>query len=302
MNKKEFISKIKKKYSTSNLMEYIEKLKNLNVLVIGETIIDEYQYGYTLGKSGKSPVIAFQNELKETYEGGILAIYNHLKDFVNVDIITSDFKIIKKRYLEGSQKLFETYTLGDNDIVSTETPIGEYDIVIIADYGHGLLNRNFRDKLIKESKYITLNTQINAGNRGINTINKYNGSANYISLSENELRTAFSDQFDSLYEILNERFDKKDKISITRAGRGCMIFYKGKIKEFPSVQKEIVDTVGAGDAFFCITSLLSYIDAPHDVVGFLGNVAGAYACTYSGNKEYINKRKILKFIEELYGR
>ena len=52
-----------------------DTLRNpLKALVVGETIIDEYHYCQTLGKSGKEPILAAQYVRAETFIGGSLAI------------------------------------------------------------------------------------------------------------------------------------------------------------------------------------------------------------------------------------
>ena len=61
------------------IQQWFEKLKNLRVLVVGETIIDEYAYCDALGKSGKEPVLNMRHLYEESYLGGVLAIARHLK-------------------------------------------------------------------------------------------------------------------------------------------------------------------------------------------------------------------------------
>ena len=52
---------------------------------------------------------------------------------------------------------------------------------------------------------------------------------------------------------------------------------KNVLAEVPAViaNDEVVDRVGAGDAFFAITSLLASLNAPPDVLGLIGNVVAA---------------------------
>lgn len=280
------------------VFNYLEELKDLSVLVIGETIVDEYQYGYTLGKAGKFPIVAFQNERLETYQGGVLAIYNHLKDFCNVDYWTPDWTIIKKRYVQNGQKLFETYRKGEGSYFSKyyrhrEINIKDYDLVIIADFGHGFITRELRDKIQDEAKYLALNTQFNAGNMGMNTINKYS-KADYVCIDENELRLATSNQYDDIEDIVINRFNKSQIVSITLSKRGTMIYKDGNIMCIDALVDNPVDTVGAGDAYLAITSPLAYLGAPIEDIGHIGNVVGAIACGYPGNKEHITTEKLKK--------
>ena len=211
-----------------NLLNSLDKIKDIDILIVGDTILDEYQYGNTLGKSGKNPIVAFKNDYIERYDGGVLAIYNHLKELSSVEYLTGDECIIKKRYIQETQKLFETYTHIQNPFKSTISKnISDYDLVIIADFGHGFINRELRGRIESESKYIALNTQLNAGNLGLNTINKYK-NRNYISIDGLELRLAVSNSEDSVESILRNTFHH-ETVSITSGKDGSIIYRNGNL-------------------------------------------------------------------------
>ena len=81
-----FLSKIKnqKKYnSSSKILEIFKSFSNLKVLVVGETIIDEYNFCEALGKSGKEPVLVLRDLYKEKYLGGTAAIAKNLTSISN---------------------------------------------------------------------------------------------------------------------------------------------------------------------------------------------------------------------------
>ena len=294
----EFLAKLKEKYSINDILKYLDDIKNLSILAVGDTIIDAYQYGETLGKSGKAPIVAFQENNKELYDGGVLAIYNHLKGFAKVDYFTGKKKVIKKRFIDNNQKIFETYKYEENErYLPLNKKISDYDLILIADFGHGFIDKRLQETLESESKYIALNTQLNAGNMGLNTINKYT-HRNYISIDTMELRLAASNQFDTIEDIIRKRFNH-ETVSITDRNKGSILYRNNELLYVPAFAKNIIDTTGAGDAYLSITSPLAYIQSPLDIIGFLGNVAGAIACTYQGNKESVTKEKLIKFIEEL---
>jgi len=285
----------------NTIKDILDDLKDIKVLVVGETIIDEYQYGYTLGKAGKFPIVAFKNEHKEIYHGGVKAIENHLRDFCNVDVYTGENVIVKKRYIEKDQKLFETYDTkfvshgykGDKPIPRYE----DYDVVIVADFGHGFITEDMRLNLATKSNYLALNCQHNAGNMGMNTINKYI-YADYVSIDKLELRLANSDQFGDIEDVMRSAFQTIQTASVTLGEEGSKIYKNDEIINSPSMTSNVTDSVGAGDAYLAITSLLAYKDLPAEEIGFIGNCAGAIACSYQGNKEYITKEKLLDFIED----
>jgi len=77
----DFLDNLLKTSSASTLSSEIEKFKDLNVLVIGEVIVDEYVFCEALGKSGKEPVLALRDIFTERYSGGAAAVARHLADF-----------------------------------------------------------------------------------------------------------------------------------------------------------------------------------------------------------------------------
>lgn len=73
----------------------------------------------------------------------------------------------------------------------------------------------------------------------------------------------------------------------------------GDFIEVPSFAHNIVDRVGAGDAFFAVTSLAAAQSAPSELIGFIGNVAGSLAVEIVGNKKSIDRPSMEKFITNL---
>ena len=50
-----YLEKFSSQYDSVEVLKYLEGYKDLRILVIGETIIDEYQYCDAIGKSSKEP-------------------------------------------------------------------------------------------------------------------------------------------------------------------------------------------------------------------------------------------------------
>ena len=100
---KNFIKKIKKKFTYEQISQILSKFKKLNIFVLGELIIDKYCFGEVIGKSGKEPHLVLKENEIEYYLGGSAAIARHLSSFVNKIEILSPFgyesyylKILKK--------------------------------------------------------------------------------------------------------------------------------------------------------------------------------------------------------------
>ena len=89
-DQKVFISSIENQLKEGNLKKALDKLKNLKVLLIGETILDQYVFTDALGKSGKEPVLAFRELNSEQYVGGAAAVANHLSSFCkNITLLSA---------------------------------------------------------------------------------------------------------------------------------------------------------------------------------------------------------------------
>ena len=77
------IKKIKKDYTFLKIKQLIENFKKIRVLIIGETIIDQYVFCEALGKSGKEPMLVLRDLKTEEYLGGAAALSRHLSPFCN---------------------------------------------------------------------------------------------------------------------------------------------------------------------------------------------------------------------------
>ena len=75
-----------------------------------------------------------------------------------------------------------------------------YDLVIVQDYGHGLITEKIINILVKKSIFLAVNAQINSGNFGYNIITKYDGGT-YYCLDLNEARMAISSKHEIVENI-----------------------------------------------------------------------------------------------------
>ena len=85
--------------------------------------------------------------------------------------------------------------------------IPKHDLVIVSDYGHGLISNNSAKIILKKSKFLAVNTQLNASNAGYHVISKYKG-ANMAIINETELRQELRNKIDSV-DILIQQISKK---------------------------------------------------------------------------------------------
>src|SRR5437763_210866 len=137
---REYLGDFAARYPAEDVLAPLRAAENLRVLVVGETIIDEYAYCEAIGKSGKEPVLATRYLGVDRFGGGVLACANHAAGFArSVDVLTQlgegldeeEFvrgvlkpnvtphflekpgapTIVKQRFVEHylSQKMFEVY-------------------------------------------------------------------------------------------------------------------------------------------------------------------------------------------------
>ena len=100
---KKIINKVKKFYTFPQIRQLIDNFKRVKVLVIGETIIDQYSFCEALGKSGKEPVLVLKDINTEEYLGGAAAISRHLSSFCDKITLLSMIGE-KKEYLSHIKK------------------------------------------------------------------------------------------------------------------------------------------------------------------------------------------------------
>ena len=339
---KKFIHKIKTKINLNNFNKQINKLQDLKVLVIGEAIIDKYVFCETLGKSGKEPHLVLRNLREEVYLGGALSIARNVSDFCKKitilsvlgqekeyekyikKILTKKIKsqflyklksptIVKKRYLEHitNNKVLGIYTLNDELLNKKDESIFEkmilkeikkHDVVIVSDYGHGLITKKLAKLLCKNSKFLALNAQANASNTGYHSIQKYKG-VDCVVINETELRQELRDKNEKL-DILTKKLTKMigiNNLVITMGSKGA-ILYSSKDKKYfycPAFASKVVDKIGAGDSMLSIMSILIKSKFKNIISIFLGSLAGAISVEEMSNKVPIKKTKLLKYFNHI---
>jgi cytidyltransferase-like protein len=222
--------------------------------------------------------------------------------------------IVKRRFVESYplQKLFEVYHLAHmeeasplaDEICSTlERIVADYDLVIVTDYGHGMIVPRAVEILCRKARFLAVNTQTNADNQGFNTISKY-PRADFVSLSEKELRLEARSRVRETGSLMAEAAARIgcSTLLITR-GQGGNLLYGPRegLLACPSLSNRILDRVGAGDAVLSATSLCVAQGAPMDVVGFIGNVVGAQAVATVGHRTSLELEQIARHVSAILG-
>jgi rfaE bifunctional protein nucleotidyltransferase chain/domain len=339
-----YLSDIKNHTSFDKIKEDFENIANFKVLVIGDIILDEYQFVLPVGKSSKAATITSKILDRELYAGGVLAVANHIADFVSEVNLISTYGInsginylsfieeklhskinfsglftpdrpttLKRRFIDRvfKHKLFEVMEINDKPlpedlkrelINKVNESASIYDLIVVADFGHGLIDDDIIHCLSNTGKFLAVNTQTNSANTGFNFLTKYQ-KCDYFAIDKEEARLATHDKY-SPVEILATQLANSVNATlgaITLGVDGSLICHhsKNEVITAPILSQEVVDTIGAGDAFLSITSLLAKNKNSIEEIAFIGNVVGAMAVKILGNKSYIEKVPLLKYIKTL---
>jgi bifunctional ADP-heptose synthase (sugar kinase/adenylyltransferase) len=329
---KNFLTKITKHHSFDYIIEQFEKLKNIQIDIIGEPIMDSYIYSNIIGLASKDPALSGVVKSREIIPGGVLSVAqilslfvnqvrlftygdnNFLKSYLNKNIrlINLDKKrdIQKKtRYINNHrfQKIFQLTNFEKNsfDQLSQSRILKIFkkklgQNIIVCDFGVGLFESRILDYInhLKSNKY--LNVQSNSINLGFNLFTKYkkNKFIKYISLDEKEWKLGLKSP-ELSEKIIKDFISNYTDYSITLGKNGSSYYYKNKRFYVPVFINKVVDTTGCGDAYFAITTLLKIVDTKPELIPFLGNVYAGMHALNLGNKNISSKIDYFKYIKSL---
>jgi rfaE bifunctional protein nucleotidyltransferase chain/domain len=339
----EWVKEFKANNGYEETIAWLDKIQNLKITIIGETIIDQYTYCEPLAKSSKDPILAFQLGKSNMYPGGVLAIANNCQgwasevsvlSFVGIDVedysdvitmidkkiklkmIQTDDRpsILKHRFVDKNSetRVFEFYNFDSNDLplkAATEIELlinkacTNSDVLIAADYGHGLFTPEIINSITKQQVFLAVNTQSNAGNRGYNTISKYN-KADFVCLNSGEIQLEMRNRNPDYSQIIPQIMKRIDAkyAAVTLGGEGLVVFdCLGNSAKVPALATKVVDKVGAGDAVLAISSMLASVSAPVKVIGFLANVIAAHEVSQLGHQTSLSFSDLKKHSKAILG-
>ena len=257
-----------------------------NILVVGDLMIDHYLWGSCERISPEAPVQVVDIAKETTVLGGAGNVINNLNALgarvsvssvigdddngreligmlhdigVNSDNIISQEgrKTSKKsRVIAVSQQVLRYDKESKDNILdkssakilkSLTQDIEKYDIVILSDYGKGVLTEELCQGIIKLAT--TKNVKVLVDPKG-HDFSKYRGS--YL-LTPNKKEAILATQIDivdkkSLTQaLLKLKTECKLGLSLITLSEDGIATYDDELKIFPTVAKEVFDVTGAGD-------------------------------------------------------
>jgi len=258
-NSKKNIGKHTGNYDIKGINRLLSKIKKLKVLVIGEAIIDQYQFCTALGKSGKEPMLVFNKNSKEqNFIGGSLAIAQNISDYCSKVKILSyvgeklEYKkfikdnlsknisfeyikkknsctIVKKRYLDTASKtkIFGIYNINDSYLdINEENSFTKLLNKNISKYDLVLVSDYSHGLISKKiAKIICKKSKFLSLNAQINSSSiGYHTLSKYkkinlLVINEGELRQEFRDK-ESNVKVLIKKLSRLNKIKIIVVTQG----------------------------------------------------------------------------------
>ena len=336
-----YLSDLDRDVGTEGILHYLESAASMRVLVVGETIVDEYHYCSTIGQSAKAPIMAVHHLSHESFAGGAASLANDLGGFCqNVGFLsligakeskeewirkqlranvqaefvykTDSPTIVKRRYRESyfALPLLEVYVMNESPLTASVNRamcdrlreiLPEYDAVVVADHGYAMMTREMIDVLSEHARFLAVNIQTSASNLGYHTISRY-PRVDYICLAEQELRLESRSRSGALQPMIEELAERlsAERLVVTMGKSGCLGYRRETgFCNAPALATQVIDRVGAGNAFLALSALCAAQNAPMDVLTFLGNVAGAEAVATVGTRESLERHQFTRHVISL---
>lgn len=228
---------------------------------------------------------------------------------VNERYVNNEPYLVSKSTKISMRKYFGLYHINEAPIATSlekqliadiKNIASRYDVVIVTDYGLGMMTPAVIQAVSKLPQFLAVNTQTNSMNYGFNMITKY-PRADYISISLPEVRLALHDK-QSDAEELTKRIKQAMQVkhvAITRGALGVLLTDKTGHTSIPALSTNVVDNIGGGDAYLALSALGIYLGFPRTISVFLGSVASALACGIIANKQTVDSTMLMKSVQSL---
>ena len=260
--------------------------KSPKILVIGDLIVDQYLWGSSQRISPEAPVQVIDVDRESTVLGGAGNVVNNLKKFgAQVDILSvvgsceiscelikllEDIKVhtkfltaqknrisSKKTRIIASQQQVVRYDRESSDDIDAESQktiiktfnniVNDYEVILLSDYGKGVLTNQLTQSLIKTAK--KYNKKVLVDPKGIDYL-KYKDA---FLLTPNKKEASIATKINIVDEasLTDALVELKSicnlDISLVTLSEDGIAIYDGKLRTHPTAAKEVFDVTGAGD-------------------------------------------------------
>ena len=252
------------KIEKTKLIDCINRFSDLNILVIGDTIIDEYITCDAIGMSQEDPTIVVTPISNKKFIGGAAIVASHAKTLdANVSYVsvlgddenfefTHDYltslgintyllkdstrpTTLKQRFRAQNKTLLRVNHLKQHNISKDleekilenfVDDLEDYDLIIFSDFSYGVLTKNIIENitLYAKKKSIVMVADSQSSSQ-IGDISKFK-DMDIVTPTEREIRLSIND-FESGLVVLSEKLHKKSNskyIFTTLGSEGILIY------------------------------------------------------------------------------
>ena len=303
--------------------------KSPRILVIGDLMIDQYLWGTSERISPESPVPIVSIDKESSILGGAGNVINNLKVLgANIDIISvlgdcsnsielkkmlenievnTKYLVTEKNRLTSkksriisSHQQVARYDLESKHDIDSKSQnkilriinkiISNYEVILISDYGKGVLTTELTKSLIKLANENSIKTLVDP--KG-NNFSKYNGAfiltPNVKEASE-ATRINISGKGSLKKAIIQLKSEHSLGVSLVTLSEGGVAVYDDKFRVHPTHVKEVFDVTGAGDTVLAALgfSIACGFDID-DAVKFANRAAGVVVSKIGSATASINE-------------
>jgi sugar/nucleoside kinase (ribokinase family) len=207
--------------------------------------------------------------------------------------------IVETRFVDGDsgRAVFKSRQTTLSEIQREALPsFDDYDLVVIADFGHGLLDASALNRRTAGRAHATVAAmaQVNSGNYGYNLPTKYVG-ADYYALNRTEAELCLHERglpLDDLVVGSAARL-RCDVVSVTDGDNGVAVLRRGERFALPSLSATVVDTIGCGDAYFALSSLAARLNLPPALIALVGSIGAAAMTQRRCNESAVTEQEFM---------
>jgi cytidyltransferase-like protein len=303
-------------FRLAQIKEFLARVATLKVCLLGETIVDEWVDVALTNMSTQSRCVAGLEKARERQVGGAGIIARHLANFVSeVHCYTNDLEdglapnlhvhrvapgeLVETRFVDGDtgHPLFKTRRHRVTPMPADQFPsFSDFDLVLIADYGHGLLDAPVVNDAIasRGRAYVGVMAQVNSGNYGYNLPIKYRG-ADFYSLNRTEAELCLHDRGLSAAELVERCAGLLGGrvVSVTDGAHGAAIKADDVRYALPSLSVQVVDTIGCGDAYFALAAAAACVGEPARMAVLAGSIGAAAMTQRRCNESPVTEQEFL---------
>ncbi len=265
-----------------------------------------------LGKQDKKKEAEYERFIREHLRPNIRPDFLFRDDaptVVNERYVNNEPLLVEKKAKVNMRKYFGLYHINEEPVSpqleaqwakDLKKVAAGYDVVIVTDYGLGMMTEKMIETVVKLPQFLAVNTQTNSMNYGFNMITKY-PKADYISISQPEMRLALHDKHSSPAKLIDKitKAVKAKNVALTLGALGVLLKDPKGSTPIPALSTSVVDNIGAGDAYFALSAVGIHLKLPRDLSGFLGAAASALCCSIIANRETVDRVMLMKTIQSL---